>query len=284
MIITGDFIMKESRKDFIAFILAIVIILLIILIILVCYGIFNTKIQDKKDDEVGIYAVDSSLDNTDISSKSDISKIDDKKDFVYDEKYNYELNFDNVKFDINSIKPVININNKDVELINQEIEKYYKDIKNNEELYELNYNKYVYNNILSIVIQKVEKRTDNVKNISNVLVYNIDLKTGSDISNRELIDIKNTNIEKVCLELINTISKDLKTNYNFNISDGNFLIDNKKTAEDYIKEEIYKEKDDNLGKNLKMYINEKGKLCICFYVPILNISEKYTYSTFILNI
>src|SRR5574344_1603035 len=277
MIITGDFIMKESRKDFIAFILAIVIILLIILIILVCYGIFNTKIQDKKDDEVGIYAVDSSLDNTDISSKSDISKIDDKKDFVYDEKYNYELNFDNVKFDINSIKPVININNKDVELINQEIEKYYKDIKNNEELYELN-------NILSIVIQKIEKRKNNVKNISNVLVYNIDLKTGSDISNRELIDIKNTNIEKVCLELMNTISKDLKTSYNFNISDGNFLIDNKKTAEDYIKEEIYKEKDDNLGKNLKMYINEKGKLGICFYVHILNISEKYSYSTFILNI
>ena len=72
--------------------------------------------------------------------------------------------------------------------------------------------------------------------------------------------------------------------YNFNITDKNFLIDNKKTAEDYIKEEIYKEKDNNMGDNLKMYINDKGKICISFYTPILNTSEKFTYNTYILNL
>lgn len=30
-------------------------------------------------------------------------------------------------------------------------------------MYELNYNKYTYDDILSLVIQKVEKRTDNIK-------------------------------------------------------------------------------------------------------------------------
>lgn len=272
--------MKDTKKDFVAAILAIVIILLVILIILVSYGIFK-KDADNENSDVDVYSVNSSFDNTDISI---MKKIDEQKDIVYEEKYNYELNYDGVKFSFNSVMPVINMDNENVKLINSEIKNYYENIKLNEEMYELNYTKYLYDDVLSIVIQKVEKRTDNIKNVSNVLVYNINLKTGESILNRQIINKKNTNIEKVCLELINTISNDLKTKYNFNISDKNFLIDNKKTAEDYIKEEIYKEKDDSLGENFKMYINDKGKICILFYTPILNTSEKFTYNTFILNL
>ncbi len=272
--------MKDTKKDFIAAILAIVIILLVILIILVSYGIF-ARDDNNKNDEVDVYSVNSSFDKTDISV---MNKIDESKDEVYDEKYEYELNYDGVKFSFNSVMPVINMDNENVKLINSEIKNYYENIKLNEEMYELNYNKYTYDDILSLVIQKVEKRTDNIKNVSNVLVYNINLKTGESILNRQIINKKNTNIEKVCLELMNIIPNDLKTKYNFNISDKNFLIDNKKTAEDYIKEEIYKEKDNNMGDNLKMYINDKGKICISFYTPILNTSEKFTYNTYILNL
>ena len=231
--------MKDTKKDFIAAILAIVIILLVILIILVSYGIF-ARDDNNKNDEVDVYSVNSSFDKTDISV---MNKIDENKDEVYDEKYEYELNYDGVKFSFNSVMPVINMDNENVKLINSEIKNYYDNIKLNEEMYELNYNKYTYDDILSLVIQKVEKRTDNIKNVSNVLVYNINLKTGESILNRQIINKKNTNIEKVCLELMNIIPNDLKTKYNFNITDKNFLIDNKKTAEDYIKEEIYKEKD-----------------------------------------
>lgn len=59
--------------------------------------------------------------------------------------------------------PVINMDNENVKLINSEIKNYYENIKLNEEMYELNYNKYTYDDILSLVIQKVEKRTDNIK-------------------------------------------------------------------------------------------------------------------------
>lgn len=273
--------MKDTKKDFIAAILAIVIILLIILIILVSYGIFGKKDKNINNDTVEVYSVNSSFDNIDIES---FNKIDEQKDIVYDEKYNYELDFDGTKFEINSVMPIININNDKINLINEEIKKYYENVKQNEEIYELSYDKYIYNDILSIVIKKQEKRTDGIKNISNVVIYNINQNTGEIISNRELINNKDTSLDKICLELLNTISKDLKSNYNFDIADKSFLIDNKKTAEDYIKEEIYIEKDYNIGNNFKMYINEKGKICICFYVPILNTNEKFTYSTFVINL
>jgi hypothetical protein len=273
--------MKDTKKDFIAAILAIVIILLIILIVLVSYGIFGKKDKSINNDTVEVYSVNSSVDITDVES---LNKIDEKEDIVYDKKYNYELNFDGTKFEINSVMPIINIDNNKIHLINEEIKNYYENVKLNEEMYELRYDKYIYEDILSIVIQKQEKRTDGIKNISNVVIYNINQNTGEIISNRELINKKNTSLDKICLELLNTISKDLKANYKFDISDKSFLIDNKKTAEDYIKEEIYVEKDYNLGNTFKMYINEKGKICISFYVPILNTNEKFTYSSFIINL
>ena len=273
--------MKDTKKDFIASILAIVIILLIILIILVSYGIFSKKDETINNDTASVYSVNSSFDNQDIYT---LNKIDEQKDIVFDEKYNYELNFDGTKFEINSIMPIINISSDKIKLINEEIKKYYETTKLNEEMYELNYDKYIYDDIISIVIQKQQKRTDSIKNISNVIIYNINKNSGDIVSNRELVNKKNTGLEKICLELLNTVSKDLNNNYNFNIADKSFLIDNKKTAEEYIKEQIYIEKDNNLGNNFKMYINEKGKICICFYVPILNTNEKFTYNTFIINL
>ena len=273
--------MRDTKKDFIATILAIIIILLILLIILVSYGIFSKKDEKIANDNVDVYSVISKMDNDEIST---LSKIDEKKEIVYDEKYYYELDFDGTKFEINSIMPIINIHNDKIKLINEEIKNYYDITKLNEEIYELTYDKYMHKEILSIVIQKTEKRADGIKNVSNLLVYNINTSTGDIILNRELINSKKTTLDEICLELLNTISKDLKTNYNFDISNKAFLIDNKKTAEEYIKEKIYIEKDDNLGNDFKMYINEKGKICICFYVPILNTNEKFTYNTFILNL
>lgn len=264
--------MKDSKKDFIAAILAIVIILLVIIIVLVSYGIFSNK-----NEKVNIYEEEE-------KSIEVFGKVDDGKEEVYDEKINYTLDFDSVKFEINSVMPVINIKSDKIKLINDEIKKYYESVKLNEEMYELSYNKYEYDNILSVVISKIEKRSDNIKNISNVLVYNIDKESGELVSNREIINKKGTNIEKLCLELLNAIKKDLKNNYKFDISDESILIDNKKTAEEYIKESISIDKDENLGNNLKLYLNSKGNICVCYYVPILNLNNKFTYNTFLLNI
>ena len=55
--------MKDTKKDFIAAILAIVIILLVILIILVSYGIF-ARDDNNKNDEVDVYSVNSSFEKT----------------------------------------------------------------------------------------------------------------------------------------------------------------------------------------------------------------------------
>ena len=66
--------MKDTKKDFIAAILAIVIILLVILIILVSYLIFAKNDTKKETDEVDVYSVNSSFDNVSIDA---INKIDD---------------------------------------------------------------------------------------------------------------------------------------------------------------------------------------------------------------
>ena len=102
--------MKDSKKDFIAAVLAIIIILLVILIVLVSYGILSSK-----NEKVNIYEEEKSIEV--------FEKIDDGKEKVYDEKINYTLNFDSVKFEINSIMPVINIKSDKVKLINDEIKK-----------------------------------------------------------------------------------------------------------------------------------------------------------------
>lgn len=270
--------MNDNKRDFFAAILAIILILLIILIILVCYGIFGYK---DEENNVDIYSVNSSFDN---QIASTVSKLDEKYELVYDNNISYELDFDGTKFEMNSTMPVINIDSEKIKLINEEISRYYENIQKNEELYELSYDKYIFDDVLSVIIKKVEKRTDGTRNVSNVLVYKINTKTGDTFSNRELMNKKGLSVDKVCLELLNTISRNLRNNYNFDISDKSLLIDNKKTAEEYIKEKICVEKDDNLGNEFKMYFNERGNVCIYFYVPILNTNEKFTYNNFILNL
>ena len=269
--------MKDNKKDFIAFISAIIIFLLVIVIILVSYSIFY-KNEDRKN--VDIYSKTSYFNGGTISA---VAKIDEKQDVVYAESYSYELDFDGTKFEINSVMPVINMDGEYVKLINDEISKYYETTKLNEELYELTYDKYTYDDVISIVVKKIQKRADGSKNISNVTIYNINANSGEIVTNREIINKKSTNIEKISLSLMNEINCTLKKNYNFNIADKTLLIDNKKTAEEYIKEKIYIEKDDNLGNNFKMYLNEKGNICIYFYVPILNTNEKFTYMNFMLG-
>lgn len=78
--------------------------------------------------------------------------------------------------------------------------------------------------------------------MSNVLVYNINLKTGESILNRQIINKKNTNIEKVCLELMNIIPNDLKTKYNFNISDKTSLLIIKRRQRIILKRKYIKKK------------------------------------------
>lgn len=269
--------MKDNKKDFIAFISAIIIFLLVIVIILVSYSIFS-KNENKKN--VDIYSKNSYFD---VGTISAVAKIDEKRDVVYAENFSYELDFDGAKFEINSVMPVINMDGESVKLINEEISKYYENTKLNQELYELTYDKYAYDDVVSIVIKKTQKRADGSKNISNVTIYNINANSGEIVTNREIINKKRTNVEKISLSLMNTISNTLKKNYNFDIADKTLLIDNKKTAEEYIKEKIYIEKDDNLGNSFKMYLNEKGDFCIYFYVPILNTNEKFTYMNFMLG-
>ena len=74
--------MKDSKKDFIAAILAIVIILLVILIVLVSYGIFSNK-----NEKINIYEEEE-------KSIEVFGKVDDGKEEVYDEKIKYTVDVD----------------------------------------------------------------------------------------------------------------------------------------------------------------------------------------------
>ena len=114
-----------------------------------------------------------------------VKKNDEIKDIVYS-SFNKETS------DYSYNIPTINIDSTDVEKINAEINKDYKEevekqINNGEiVVYEVDYNYYVNSNVLSLVITgKLPS------DIENYQVFNVDIYTGKSITNDELLNYKN---------------------------------------------------------------------------------------------
>ena len=132
-----------------------------------------------------------------------INKIYDNKEIVYCkeiyiiDKLTEDLNSEKVKSEL----PIINLNYQSVKNINNEIEKSYKDLideniitKDMININSLNYKYYINNNILSLIIEfKLYNYTASFLTYE-YKTYNINIDTGEIIDNNKLISYKNITI------------------------------------------------------------------------------------------
>lgn len=124
-----------------------------------------------------------------------VNKLDESKEIVYS---SYEITLEN---EYSYKIPYINIDLKNIDTINNEIEKYYKtdleevlaeyqSIEKDIKFYtlsimEIKYNAYINNNILSLVIE-----TLHTGGLKVYKVYNVDIYDGTVIENSDLIKLK----------------------------------------------------------------------------------------------
>ena len=170
--------------------------------------------------------------NEQTSENNKSIKIDESKEYVYDADYKYDnkytkysddynepgdtidyfgINIPRGKNDITTLKvPYLNINSNEAKIVNEELEKIYLKYAEEFDKYAadaeknsnnpichqiLNYKKYQYNNILSIIVFYDTQCTSPF--VFNYLTYNFDLTTGNKISFEEMVSILGYNKDTI---------------------------------------------------------------------------------------
>ncbi len=191
------------------------------------------------------YAFDKKNKNTIVKSNDiELKKIDDKKEYVYN----------NPKYNDKSI-PYVNLNSEDAKKINNQIEKYVDNEAKNE-WNDLSYKYYINKNIVSILLVNRIGDTDNRK----YKVYNIDINTGKKVTNKEILNIKKMNMNDVSSNLKETIENSYGENISF-AKENNIKNDNPEI--DSTIYEANKNSCENLKiDSIKIFLNERQELCI----------------------
>lgn len=159
--------------------------LLLVLLLVIVMAIISFYISNQKDTKV--YLSDS---------------------YVYTKQSN--TNDDNFVSEL----PYINIKGQEISEINNDlIKKYYEIININKQF--MKYDYYKNGNILSLIIKTYYNSSPN-SYPSEVLIYNIDIKSGEVIDNDELLDLFNVSSEDVS----EIIRSELKEYYNYEIAKG----------------------------------------------------------------
>ena len=192
-----------------------------------------------------------SINNTEVNEtkaldkieKSTVGKIDKSKEWVYD-----------VKNPNDNIIPFINIDSKDIEMINKEIAEKYKDVKEENGDFGMEYKYFVNDKIVSLVIKR--KFPNDVAYYST---YNIDLTSGKNISNLELIHSKEI-LETEYLRKIESLYKEETAEY-YNTMGG-----------DVSNSEL---KIESCSINVPMYLDENGRINVVVKVPSLAGASEY---------
>ena len=159
------------------FCFALIMIVCIIAIVEALYYVMNPNIQDKKD------VAENSLSNTGITDMSlvdnfdnvfqnsfkntntseEAEKIEADKDYIYTSYEKAEVNSGNYEIDVKI--PMININSEEIKSYNEDIKQVFQDKaesilngSSNRAVYSVDYEAFLNNNILSIVIRINFKR------------------------------------------------------------------------------------------------------------------------------
>ena len=140
-----------------------------------------------------IYLFQNTFENTNTSENAEKITVD--KDYVYTEYEKQEINSGNYEIDVNI--PTININSEEVKSYNEEIKQIFQakseSILNggaDRSIYSVDYEAYLNNNILSVVIRSTLKEGSNPQRLI-VQTYCYDIKEMKKVEFQDIMKIKN---------------------------------------------------------------------------------------------
>ncbi len=198
---------KIPKSQIFCFIL--IIIVCIIAIVEALYYVMNPNIQDNKN--IGETSDDNNtMSNVNIANNFDnifknsfqnsntseeAKKINEDKNYIYTEYEKNEVNSGNYEIDVKI--PIINIDSEEVKSYNEDIKKVFKDkaenILNggaNKSIYSVDYEAYLNNNILSIIIRSTLKEGNNPQRVI-IQTYCYNIKEMKKVEFSEIMKIKN---------------------------------------------------------------------------------------------
>ena len=197
------------------FCFALIMIVCIIAIVEALYYVMNPNIQDNKN------IADNSLSNAQITDMTLISnfaevfknsfkkkntslsalKIDADKDYIYTNYEKTEVNSGNYEIDVKI--PVININSEEIKSYNEDIKQVFQDkaesILNggsNRAVYSVDYEAFLNNNILSVVIRSTLKEGSNPQRVI-IQTYCYNIKEMKKVEFSDIMTLKNLDTNTV---------------------------------------------------------------------------------------
>ena len=220
------------------------------------------------------------------NTNSLVSKLDDKKDWVYDAEYTKNVTADSYStyyetyYAKDIVVPYINVNSSYSNNANSEIKKVFDDaIKSYNDgvsdkmtyVDECGYKKYVTDNSLSVVLTYGVGETDVIH--PKYYTYNIDLKTGNQLSYEEVYNIAglsssniDSKVENVITKIMQDNLKDLKYPQK-DTGDGGYYPDGT-NFNTYNNESISNYKKSISDNTLKYFLSDNGKLNIVVKLSI----------------
>lgn len=197
------------------FCFSLIMIVCIIAIVEALYYVMNPNIQDNKN------IADNSLSNTEITdmnlvdnfddvfqnsfkntnTSEEAEKIDADKDYIYTNYEKTEVNSGNYEIDVKI--PVININSEEIKSYNEAIKQVFQDkaesILNggsNRSVYSVDYEAFLNNNILSIVIRSTLKEGSNPQRVI-IQTYCYNIKEMKKVEFSDIMALKNLDTNTV---------------------------------------------------------------------------------------
>lgn len=197
------------------FCFALIMIICIIAIVEALYYVMNPNIQDKEN------IADNSLSNTEITdtnlvdnfddvfqnsfkntnTSEEAEKIDADKDYIYTNYEKTEVNSGNYEIDVKI--PVININSEEIKSYNEDIKQVFQDkaesILNggsNRAVYSVDYEAFLNNNILSVVIRSTLKEGSNPQRVI-IQTYCYNIKEMKKVEFSDIMTLKNLDTNTV---------------------------------------------------------------------------------------
>lgn len=220
------------------------------------------------------------------NTNSLVSKLDDTKDWVYDAEYTKNVTADSYStyyetyYAKDIVVPYINVNssyantaNSDIKKVFDEAIKSYNDGVSDKMTYvdECGYKKYVTDNSLSVILTYGVGATDVVH--PKYYTYNIDLKTGNQLSYGEVYNIaglSSSNIDSKVENAITKIMQDKLKNLKDpqkDTGDGSYYPDGT-NFNTYNNESISNYKKSISNNTLKYFLSDNGKLNIVVKLSI----------------
>lgn len=270
---------KESIKVSLSTVICIVVITLLIAALVGMWYYYNSGINENNKN-----AENDNISEMEKTENKTIDKIYEDKEMVYSSyskfssEYSYTL-------------PYINIKSTDVANINKKIEDLYKpsieeEISNEAQglsvvMSNIKYNSFLNDNVLSLVII-----TSLPNDCTEYKVYNIDIYTGKQISNTELLNMKNIT-EKAFLNKLETLYKEkfislygTEDSYinNLRIAPAGWTEEQLKEKSNEYKEQLNRTiAHSNYSIETPMFLGEDGKLNVVATIYSLAGAKSYDY-------